>query len=113
MNTHLNNVPASELVRELLERGVLQGYGASKYVPAAVVKRYEGTEDFDKIIHSQMVHELAKSLVSNHIVDVSVAPATETDPGAPPNDKVYRTMVLTLNPAVELDDRPEPGASLC
>jgi hypothetical protein len=116
----LRCLPAKDLVQELMTRGVLRAYGATHYVPSVVRSRATVTgedldahawsarrdrmtpEKFGEVIRATLTHQLIKSAVTNGIV--SLSDSAPSDPAAPPNDRVYEAMIMTLDPGYDYDE---------
>ena len=101
----LKLIPAKDIVRELIERGVLRAMGATEYVPGIVRQRMAmEPAAFARIVEAKLVDAMTKQLIIQHAIDLTHTKATDDDPAAPPNDVIYRAEILTIDPVFDFDN---------
>jgi hypothetical protein len=100
---HLKGVTTGAMIKELMARGALRGYGANEYVPGIVQERFaQGMDELRRYVQARQVDSLARSLVNENIVDFTERRVADTDPSAPPNDLIFGVELLTLDPKADM-----------
>jgi len=100
---HLKGVTTGAMIKELMARGALRGYGSNEYVPGIVQERFaQSMDDLRRYVRARQVDALARALVHENIVDYTERRAAATDPSAPPNDLIFGVELLTLAPKADM-----------
>lgn len=99
----LKGITTGALIKELMARGALRGYGSSEYLPGVVAERFAGVEEnLRTLVRAKQVDKLAQVLVDEGVIDFTERRVADTDPAAPPNDMIYEAEFLTLDPKAEM-----------